>query len=103
MEVPHPAMNTELQLCISFESNSSSDRIVVLAHHTEDPTKLSAYSSRGNQCFRAPPAGNYSFAVFNQTGDRTLEPPTTSPEIWFSTVAEGKYLYITPHSSNSHT
>ena len=89
MEVPDPAMNTELQLCISFESNSSSDRIVVLAHHTEDSTKLSAYSSCGNQCFRAPPAGNYSFAVFNQTGDRTLEPPTASPEIWFSTVVEG--------------
>ena len=52
MEVPHPAVNTELQLCISFESNSSSDWIVVLAHHTEDPTKLSAYSSCGNQAFQ---------------------------------------------------
>jgi len=104
MEVPHPAVNTELQLCISFESNSSSDWIVVLAHHTEDPTKLSAYSSCGNQCFRAPTAGNYSFAIFSHTGDTTLEAPDTPPEIWFSTVVIGKHSFcITPHSLNSQT
>ena len=97
-EVPDPAINTELQLCIFFESNTSSDQIVVLAHHTEDPTKLSAYSSRGNQCFKAPTAGNYSFAIFNQTGDRALEAPTTSPEIQFSSVTKCKHsFYINPH------
>jgi len=98
IEVPDPAMNTELQLCISFESNTSSGGIVVLAHHTEDPTKLSAYSSHGNQCFRAPTAGSYYFAVFNQTGDRTLEAPTAFPEIQFITVTKRKHSFcITPH------
>jgi len=35
-------MNTEQQLCVSFVSSTSSDQIVVLAHHTDNPTKLSA-------------------------------------------------------------
>ena len=95
IEVPDPVMNPELQLCVSFESNTSSDQILVLAHHTEDPKKLSAYSSYGNQCFRAPwpTAGSYNFAIFSQTGDSTLEAPTTSPKIWFSSVTKCKHSF----------
>jgi len=95
LEVPKPAMDTELQLCISFESSTSSDQIVVLAHHTDVPTRLSAYSrsSPGKQCFRVPTltAGNYSFAVFVQKSDSTLEAPATAPKIWLSAVSTCKH------------
>jgi len=105
LEIPGPAMNAEVQLCISFESSSSSggsSRIVVLAHHTDDPRKLSAYSSHGNKCFTAPTAGNYSFATFTQNSDSTLEAPSTPPEILIRTVSTCKHsLLIAPHNSNA--
>ena len=100
MEVPEPAMNTELKLCISFESSTDSnnrDRIVVLAHHADDPTKLSAYFSLENWCFRAPTAGSYYFGVYIQNSDGTLEPPATPPEILIRTVPTCKY-YFQNHS-----
>jgi len=96
MEVPEPAMNTELKLCISFESSTDSinrDRIVILAHHTDDPTKLSVYFSLENWCFRAPTAGSYYFGVFIQNSDNTLEPPATPPEILIRTVPTCKYSF----------
>ena len=95
MEVPNPAMNAELQLCISFESNTSSDPIVVLAHHTDNPTKLFAYYSPGN-CLRPPTAGNYIFAIFTQNSDNTLEPPATPPEILIRTMSTCKYSCFDP-------
>jgi len=96
MEVPEPAMNTELKLCISFESSTDSnnrDRIVVLAHHTDDPTKLSVYFSLENWCFRAPTAGSYYFGVFIQNSDNNMEPPATPPEILIRTVPTCKYSF----------
>ena len=87
MEVPDPAVNTELQLCVSFESNTSSDRIVVLAHHTDQPKQLSAYFPPDDECFRAPTAGRYYFAVFTQNSDSTLEAPGTPPDILIQTVS----------------
>jgi len=106
MKVPDPAMNTELLLCNSFISNTSSGdsgRIVVLAHHTDDPTKLSAYFSFDNQCFIAPIAGNYIFAIFLQNSDSTLEAPATPPEILIRTksMMSCKYSFLdhSPHNS----
>ena len=100
MEVPDPAVNTELQLCISFESNTSSDQIVVLAHHTDQPKQLSAYFPPDDECFRAPTAGRYYFAVFTQNSDSTLEAPGTPPVISRRTMC--KYSCFnpacTPHS-----
>ena len=91
IEVPDLSNNTELQLCISFESSISSDPIVVLAHHTDNPTKLSAYYSSDN-CLRPPTAGSYIFAVFTHNSDNTLEPPATPPEILIRTMSMCKYI-----------
>ena len=85
VEVPD-ATNTEVNLCISFESSSSSDRIVVLAHHRGDPEKLSAFCLNSTNCTEAPPAGNYSIGVFNQTAGSILTPPAMSPTISIHTV-----------------
>ena len=87
MEVPDPAVNTELQLCISFESSTNSDRIVVLAHQADDPTILLAYSPPDNECFGAPTAGSYIFGVFTQNSDDDLEAPATPLEILIRTVS----------------
>lgn len=97
IKVPDPAMNTELQLCNSFVSNtnnSDSGRIVVLAHHTDDPTKLSAYYSPDNECFRAPIAGSYIFAVFIQNNSSTLEAPAIPPEVLIHIKSTCKYLFL---------
>jgi len=104
LEIPDPAVNTELQLCISFESNANSGGIVVLAHHADSPTRLSAYYPPGSQCFRAPTAGNYSFAVFTQNG--TLEAPATLPAILTIIVSKCKHVFLdlgTPRSLTSCT
>ena len=95
LQVPDPAMNTELQLCVSSESSTSSDdsdRIVVLTHRTDDLTKLSAYFSHDNNCFKAPSAGGYYYGVFTQNSDHTLEPPATPPEIFI------RYVYTSKNS-----
>jgi len=97
MEVPDPAMDTEAALvCVSFQSNASSGgdggRIVVLAHDAADPKKLWAYSPSDNQCFRAPAAGSYYFAVFIYNG--TLELPATPPEIRIRTVSTCKHSFL---------
>ena len=80
VEVPD-VTNSEVKLCISFNSSSSSDRIVVLAHHINNPRKLSAYYLNASNCTEAPAAGDYSIGVFNQTGGRILKPPATHPNI----------------------
>ena len=100
MKFPDPAMNTELQLCVSFESSTSSDesddrdRIVIIAHHADDPTKLSAHYSLDNWCLRAPMAGSYYFAVFIQRNDSILEPPAPPPVILIRTVSTGKHSFL---------
>ena len=95
IEVPEPSNNMELQLCISFESSTDSDQIVVLAHHTDKPTRLSAYYSPVN-CLRPPTAGSYIIAVFTQNSDNTLEPPATPPEILIRTLSACKYTCFDP-------
>jgi len=95
IEVPEPDMNMELRLCISFESNTSSDQIVVLAHHTDNPTKLSAYYSPDN-CLRPPNAGSYIFAVFTHNSDNTLKPLATPPEVFIHSMSTCKYSCFDP-------
>ena len=90
VEVPD-VTNTELNLCVSFNSSSSSDRIVVLAHHQHDPEKLSAYCLNSTYCTEAPVAGNYSIGVFNQTTGSILIPPATPPIISIYTVSIREY------------
>ena len=90
VEVPDVA-NTELNLCVSFKSRSSSDRIVVLAHHQRDPEKLSAYCLNSTNCTEAPLAGNYSIGVFNQTAGSILIPPATPATVSIYTVPISEY------------
>ena len=94
IEIPDPDMSTDLQLCISFEfiGTRGSDQIVVLAHHTDVPTRLSVYSLPNNQCFRAPTAGSYNFAVF--THNTTLKAPATPPKILMRTVSTCKHSLL---------
>ena len=87
VEVP----NTEVNLCVFFNSSSSSDRIVVLAHHHRDPEKLSAYCLNSTYCTEAPVTGNYSIGVFNQTAGKILIRPATPPTIAIYTVPIGEY------------
>ena len=96
LQVPEPAMNTELQLCISFMSSTSSvnrDRLVVLTHRTDDLTELSAYFSH-DKCLKAPSAGGYYFGVFTQNNDSTLEPPATPPEISIRFLSTSKNSFL---------
>ena len=90
VEVPN-VTNTEVNLCVFFNSSSSSDRIVVLAHHRLDPEKLSAYCLNSTYCTEAPVTGNYSIGVFNQTAGSILIPPATPPTISIYTVPIGEY------------
>ena len=86
VEVPN-VTNAQVNLCISFKSSSSSDRIVVLAHHQRDPEKLLAYSLNSTNCTEAPVTGNYSIGVFNQTTS-ILTPPATPPTISIYATSE---------------
>ena len=90
VEIPDVA-NKELNLCVSFNSSSSSDRIVILAHHQRDPEKLSAYSLNSTYCTEAPVTGNYSIGVFNQTAGSILIPPATPPTVSIYTVLISEY------------
>ena len=85
LQVPDIA-NTEVKLCVSFESSTSSDRIIVLAHHIDDTEKLSAYFLNTTNCTSAPAAGGYVVGVFTQNGDSTLKVPATPPTISVGTV-----------------
>ena len=89
VEVPN-VTNTEVNLCVFFNSSSSSDRIVVLAHHRHDPEKLSAYCLNSTNCTEAV-SGNYSIGVFNQTAGSILIPPATPPNISIYTVPISEY------------
>ena len=67
-------------LCVSFESSTSSVRIIVLAHLVGDPQKLLAYYLNMTNCTAAPDPGNYIVGVFIHVGS-TLKAPATSPNI----------------------
>ena len=91
LQVPDIA-NTEMELCVFFQSSSSSDRIIVLVHHRDDPKKLSAYLLNATNCTTAPPPGGYVIGVLTQNGDNALKPPGTPPTISIDTISE--YYYI---------
>ena len=93
VEVPN-VTNSVVKLCISFNSSSSSDRIVVLAHHVNDPGKLSAYHLNATNCTEAPAAGDYSIGVFNQSGGGILKPPATCPSISIDIVPISEYCFV---------
>ena len=95
LQVPDIA-NTEVKLCVSFQSSTSSDRIIVLAHHINDTEKLSAYLLNATNCTAAPPPGVYVIGVLTQNGDNALKPPATPHTISIDTLPS-EYYYI--HSS----
>ena len=92
LQVPDIA-NTEMELCVSFQSSSSSDRIIVLVHHRSDPKKLSAYFMNSSNCTTAPTPGVYVVGVFTQSRDSTLKIPATPPTISVGTVPISEYYY----------
>lgn len=74
--------NGEVKLCVTFESNTSGEKIVVFAHNVDDPEKLSAYhwNLDTTNCTSALAPGNYSIGVFTNRGN-TLNEPATLPTI----------------------
>ena len=92
LQVPDIA-NTEVKLCVSFQSSSSSDRIIVLVHHRGDPKKLSAYFMNTSNCTTAPTPGVYVVGVLTQSHDSTLKIPATPPTISVGTVPISEYYY----------
>jgi len=90
LEVPN-VTNTEVKLCVSFESSASSDRIVVLAHLVGDPQKLLAYYLNTTNCTTAPDPGDYIVAVFIYNVGSALQAPATSPDVY---VFTSEYSFI---------
>ena len=90
MEVPNIG-NTEMKVCVSFGFSTPSDRTIVLAHHINDPEKLSAYFLNATNCTTAPPAGDYIVGVFTQSVGITLEVPATPPTISILIVPISEY------------
>ena len=93
LEVPDIA-DADVKLCISIEPDPSSDTIVVLAHHIDDPEELLAYFLDVTNCTTAPDAGSYFFAVFVQNEDKIMKAPITPPTIFFNTVPISEYDFI---------
>ena len=89
--------NASTEMCISFQSRTSSEKIIVLAHHINDTEKLSAYLLNTTNCTTAPPPGVYVVGVFTQSHDSTLKPPASPPTISVGTVPISEYYYV--HSS----
>ena len=87
VEVPDIA-DADVKLCISSEPDPSSNTIVVLAHHIDDPEKLLAYFLYVTNCTTAPAPGSYFFAVFVQNEDKIMKAP---PTIFFTTVSVSEY------------
>lgn len=85
LEVPGVA-NAEVKLCVSFNYNSHNNRIVVLAHHVDDPKNLTVYSLTTGNCTTAPPPGGYFFGLFTQNGSHALKEAATSLAISFEVV-----------------
>ena len=68
-------------LCVSFESNTNKETIILLAHRYGKPQKLLAYYLNTTNCTPAPDAGDYVVGVFNHTGESILKAPATPPNI----------------------
>ena len=73
--------STKAMLCVSFESSTNKDTIVLLAHLFGNPQKLLAYYLNTTKCTPAPAAGDYVVGVFNQTGESILKAPASPPNI----------------------
>ena len=84
LQVPN-VTNTEVKLCVFFESSTGSNRIVVFAHLVGDPQKLLAYYLNTTNCTAAPDPGNYIVGVFIHYVGNALKAPATSPNITLST------------------
>ena len=93
LQVPDIA-NAEVKLCVFFKSSTTSDRIIVLAHHFNNTEKLSAYLLNTTNCTTAPAPGGYVVGVFIQNGDNALKPPATPPNISVVTGTISEYYYI---------
>lgn len=81
-EIPE-VTSRQVELCVTFESNMSGDKIVVFAHRVGDPGKLLAYhlNLKKSNCTSAPAPGRYFFGVFTNGG--SLNEPLTPPTISF--------------------
>lgn len=90
LEVPN-VTNTEVMLCVSFESSTSSDRITIFAHLVGYPQKLLAYYLNTTNCTPAPDPGDYIVAVFIYNVGSALKTPATSPDVH---VFNSEYLFI---------
>ena len=88
--------STKVKLCVSFEVNTSSNTIVVLAHRYGDPHKLLAYFLNTTNCTTAPAAGDYVVGVFALTSDNLLKPPATPPTIYYmyETMTISEYHFV---------
>ena len=83
--------DADVKLCISIELDPSSDTIVVLAHHIDDPEELLAYFLDVTNCTTAPAPGSYFIAVFVQNEDKITKAPITPPTIFFNTASISEY------------
>ena len=90
LEVPDIA-DADVKLCVSIELDPSTNTIVVLAHHIDDPEKLLAYFLDMTNCTTAPALGSYFFAVLVQNEDKVTKAPITPPTIFFTTVSISEY------------
>ena len=91
LDVPDIA-DADVKLCISIEPDPSSNTIVVLAHHIDDPEKLLTYFLDVTNCTTAPSPGSYFFAVFVQNEDKITTAPITLPTIFFTTLSISEYI-----------
>ena len=90
LEVPGVA-NAEVKLCVPFEYNSRNNRIIVLAHHVDDPKNLTVYDLTTSNCTTAPPPGVYFFGLFTQNGGHALQEPAASLTISFAVVPVSEF------------
>ena len=95
LEIPN-VTNAELMMCVSFDSSTSSVRIIVLAHLFGDPQKLLAYYLNMTNCTAAPDPGKYIVGVFIHNVGSTLKAPATSPNV---SVFTSEYFFIDYNNS----
>lgn len=94
-EIPQDP-NGQVKLCITFDSSTSGDEIVVFAHNVDDPEKLASYhlNLKKSNCTSAPDLeGGYFFGVFTNGGN-TLNEPDTSLAISIDIVPTSEYTCV---------
>ena len=88
--------NGQVKLCITFDSSTSGDEIIVFAHNVDDPEKLSSYhlNLKETNCTSAPDlAGGYFFGLFTNGGN-TLNEPDTPLTILIDIVPTSEYTCV---------